>query len=119
DGRQQVSAMMNLKTGVEQLLTIPTLMSGSEMMAPFDWSGDGTEVLGSCSSAARPLIGICLFSTAPHGSNATGPSVPRLLASRSNAQLYEAQFSPDGRWICFNAVSSGQSTIYAAPVEGG
>jgi Tol biopolymer transport system component/DNA-binding winged helix-turn-helix (wHTH) protein len=108
-----VVAMLTLATGVERVLTSPRSMSGAEIMAPFDWSADGTTVLGSC-SGDKPGMAICLFST-----SGAAPSAPQVFASRPNYGLFEAQFSPDGRWVTFNGVHEGGSAIYAVPVQGG
>jgi dipeptidyl aminopeptidase/acylaminoacyl peptidase len=46
----------------------------------------------------------------------------QVLASDPERDLWNARFSPDGRWICFSATklgSSSPSTIYAMPSSGG
>ena len=108
-------ATLNLRTGVEQILTAPKRMVDSEIMAPFDWSADASKVLASCSSGVPGTIGICQLSV-----GVSKPvSNPPVLASRPNYGLYEAQFSPDSHWVCFNAVTGGHSTIYVMPAHGG
>ena len=114
--QQQIIATLNLATGIERLLAPPKHMSDSEIMAPFDWSADGTKILASCTNGRPATIGICELSAAPASSASNGS---RELTSRVTYGLYEAQFSPDGRWVCFNAVNNGQSTIYVASVKGG
>ena len=113
---RQVVATLHLTTRVERLLTTPKLMSEAEMMAPFDWSADGTTVLGSCSAGAPGAMAVCLF---PTPADAGAPVAPRVFTSRPNHGLFEAQFSPDGRWVSFNSVHDGRSAIYAVPVQGG
>jgi hypothetical protein len=46
----------------------------------------------------------------------------RVVASDPEYNLYQARLSPDGRWVCFNAVKAseaGASTIFVAPAAGG
>ena len=43
-------------------------------------------------------MGVCLFSLGSVAPPAEPGSV-RMITSRSGYRLYEAQFSPDGRWI--------------------
>jgi Tol biopolymer transport system component len=110
-------AVMTADGANERLLTTPRVMSVSEQMAPFDWSADGKKILSSCPTGQPGKMGICLFSLPGVRSE---PASLRMITSRDNFRLYEAQFSPDGRWMCFNAVTSpGVSTIYVAPTSGG
>ena len=110
---QYVVATLNLSTGEERLATRPRPMSEAELMAPFDWSADGSAVLGSCSDGTAGAMALCLFST-------TGAqSDPRVFAARPRHGLFEAKFSPDGGWVSFNAVHDGRSAIYAVRVRGG
>jgi Tol biopolymer transport system component len=106
-------------TGVEErLLTKPRPMSRAEQMAPFDWSADGKEILSACPSGQPAGMGICLFSLS--GESRGQPASIRMITSRPGYALYEAQFSPDGQWVCFNAVTApGTSTIYAVRTSGG
>ena len=116
---ERAVAVMAATGDNEQLLTKPRPMGVSEQMAPFDWSADGTKILSSCPVGQTALMGICLFSVAG-GPKAEPPAPVRMITSRADSRLYEAQFSPDGRWICFNAVTSpGTSTIYTVPTGGG
>jgi Tol biopolymer transport system component/DNA-binding winged helix-turn-helix (wHTH) protein len=103
--------------GEEKLLTTPRPMSASELMAPFDWSADGSKILSSCPTGPTGNMGVCLLSVfdGPHAERQM-----QVIASRPNHGLFEAQFSPDGRWVCFNAVTQpGISTVYVVPAKGG
>jgi Tol biopolymer transport system component/DNA-binding winged helix-turn-helix (wHTH) protein len=115
---ERVVAVMTANGTGERLLTKPHPMSMGEQLAPFDWSADGTQILSSCPTGQPATMGICLFSLAAEAK--PGSVSTRMIASRAGFALYEAQFSPDGRWVCFNAVTSpGISTIYAVPASGG
>jgi Tol biopolymer transport system component/DNA-binding winged helix-turn-helix (wHTH) protein len=104
--------------GRERPLTTPQATTpGAIDLAPFDWSSDGERILTSCSTTPNGPAGLCTFpvSGAPHAELAR-----RVVASKPNLGLYQARFSPNDRWICFNAVErSGKSVIYAAPTDGG
>jgi dipeptidyl aminopeptidase/acylaminoacyl peptidase len=58
------------------------------------------------------------LASAPHAETAG-----RKIASDPKYDLWQAKFSPNGRWIAFNAVTnlptSLESSIYVVPVEGG
>ncbi|HEY9504045.1 MAG TPA: hypothetical protein VIR01_20565, partial [Pyrinomonadaceae bacterium] len=44
----------------------------------------------------------------------------RVVTSHPEYNLFQARFSPDDRWVCFNAVKAGNvSTIYVVPSSGG
>jgi Tol biopolymer transport system component/DNA-binding winged helix-turn-helix (wHTH) protein len=116
---ERVVAVMSADGSNEKLLTTARPMSTAEQLAPFDWSADSTKILSACPTGEGVGMGVCLFSL----NNLTPPAEPasvRMITSRSGYRLYEAQFSPDGRWISFNAVTSpGTSTIYTVPTGGG
>ncbi len=116
---EKVVAVMAADGSNEKLLTTPRPMSMAEQLAPFDWSADGKKILSACPTGEGMGMGVCLFSL----NSVTPPAEPasvRMITSRSGYRLYEAQFSPDGRWISFNAVTSpGTSTIYTVPTTGG
>ena len=84
---------------------------------PSDWSADGQWVLGSCESAPRTRRNLCLLplAAAPYAERAL-----RIIASDTNRNLYQARFSPDQRWIAFQAMNfSTFSTLYVMPAGGG
>ena len=72
----------------------------------YDWSPDGQCLLVSRSTHDDPAIGIWLVpaSAAPHAETKA-----RKVAYDSAYSLYQAHFSPDGRWIVFEATKNGQS----------
>ena len=116
---ERAVAVMAADGSAERLLITPRPMATSEQLAPFDWSADGKKILSACPAGEGGVLGICLFSLAGEPT-AESPASVRMITSRSSYRLYEAQFSPDGRWICFNAVTSpGISTIYTVPTSGG
>jgi Tol biopolymer transport system component/DNA-binding winged helix-turn-helix (wHTH) protein len=115
---ERADVLLAADGGDEHLLTTPRAgQPGSITLAPFDWSSDGSTVISSCQIAPQGPIGICLLpvSGAPHAER-----VRRLIASDPKLNLFQARFSPDDRWISFNAVErSGKSAIYVAPANGG
>jgi Tol biopolymer transport system component len=108
---ERVVAVMAADGSDERLLTKPRPMSTAEQLAPFDWSADGKKILSACPTD-EGVMGVCLFSLPT--------ATVRMITSRANHRLYEAQFSPDGRWVSFNAVTTpGISTIYTVSTSGG
>jgi Tol biopolymer transport system component/DNA-binding winged helix-turn-helix (wHTH) protein len=109
--------IMTVNGGQERLLTVPRPMNGGEQLAPFDWSSDGSKILSACPTGQSGNMGVCVFSLV--GTSQAEPDL-HVIASRPNYSLFEAQFSPDARWVCFNAITApGISTIYVVPVDGG
>ncbi len=83
--------------------------------AVFDWSPDGKSVLVSRYDDSSPSIWKIFVDP-----SLSGKSSAREIISDPNYGLYQAHFSPDGRWIAVNAVSKLlTSTIYAIPAAGG
>jgi Tol biopolymer transport system component/DNA-binding winged helix-turn-helix (wHTH) protein len=83
----------------------------------FDWSPDGKSVLVSRWKDLTSQPSIWQLFVEPSSS---GKSSAREITSDPNYALYQAHFSPDGKWIAFNAVSGpSNSTIYAIPATGG
>jgi len=82
-----------------------------------DWSPDGQSVLVThwASLTARPSI----WQLFVHPSLSRVSSA-REMTSDPNYQLYQAHFSPDGRWIVFEGVKeNSNSIIFAIPAAGG
>ncbi len=97
--------------GDEQVLN-----SGADEVAT-DWSGDGQTilVLSGRGSPQHTFLGLLPLSAAPHAE--TGM---RVVASHPEYNLYYSRFSPDDRWIAFNAVKgTDTSTIYITRASGG
>ena len=99
----------------EQVLT-----SGSNTPdLAWDWSADGSWVLGGSQRQTPGRRSICLFpiAAAPHAETEM-----RVIASDPGNNLWQARFSPDHRWISFSAAKAfeaGVSTIYVVPASGG
>jgi Tol biopolymer transport system component/DNA-binding winged helix-turn-helix (wHTH) protein len=98
----------------ERLLTAP----GPKVLTPYGWSPDGKWIVASCEHGPAKRQGVCLLpvSAAPQAQDKMA-----VIASDPERNLYQATFSPDQRWIAFNAVSSegSLSTIYVVAAEGG
>ncbi len=113
-------------TGPSQLVLLPAGGGNLEAFAPpsstpgfvYDWSPDGKWIVASRPGPDR-RIAIWLL---PLSAGARVETEARLVTSHSAYDLFQGHFSPDGRWICFNAVSpSGvtESTLYVVPATGG
>jgi Tol biopolymer transport system component/DNA-binding winged helix-turn-helix (wHTH) protein len=101
--------------GDEQTLTTP----GAELVLPWDWSADGKWILGGSEAPTPGRHLICLFPVAgaPHAETQM-----RVVTSHPEANLWQARFSPDNRWISFcaaKATEAGISTIFVVPTSGG
>jgi Tol biopolymer transport system component len=82
--------------------------------SPHDWSGDGRTVIGSC--GPPPPAAICSTTIDDVKSPRT-----RLLSDPDH-HLWQGRFSPDGRWILFNAQAVKESSVSilgVAPTGGG
>ncbi len=101
--------------GNEQALTStsPGTLGGLD-----DWSPDGKWIIGSQESPSGGAgIWLLPLSAAPHAETKA-----RLAASDPAYNLWEPHFSPDSRWIAFQAVraiGATDSTIYVMPASGG
>jgi Tol biopolymer transport system component/DNA-binding winged helix-turn-helix (wHTH) protein len=106
--------------GDEQVLTSP-----GAQVSPADWSADGKWILGTVSRGTPPRFQICLVpvAAAPHAETQL-----REIASDRDYNLYPHGFSPDDRWVAFNAIRFAKpnsrfqgnlSTIYIVPTSGG
>jgi Tol biopolymer transport system component len=84
----------------------------------FDWSADGQWILATTDRQSPRRWGVILvypLSAAPHAEKEA-----RVITSHPEYNLFQARFSPDDRWVCFNAVKAGDvSTIYVVPSSGG
>jgi Tol biopolymer transport system component len=86
---------------------------------PYDWSADGKWLLhGRIDRVAnRIMLGLSPISAAPRAETQW-----RLLASDPDHNLFHARYSPDNRWIVFNAIKAtdaAASTLYVIPATGG
>jgi hypothetical protein len=76
---------------------------------------DGKWILGVSDRGTPGRTAICLW---PIAAAPTADAEARLVTAHPEYQLWQSQFSPDQRWICFLAVKAGDagvSTIYVVP----
>ncbi|HSF24380.1 MAG TPA: protein kinase [Blastocatellia bacterium] len=101
--------------GEEQLITSPTTLT--EVAS--DWSADGAWILVSSDHQTPGRTAICLF---PVSAAPRAETQMRVVTSHPEYNLWQGHYSPDERWITFNAIrptESGVSTIYVIPAAGG
>jgi Tol biopolymer transport system component len=82
---------------------------------PMDWSADGEQLLHTCSTPQR-VATLCV-------SRVSDPNAEmRVLITDPAYAFWQGRFSPDGRWVLFNAQSlkqAGISILGIIPVAGG
>ena len=93
-------------------------VAGRTLMTPSDWSPDGKSLLVSSDLSTPPHFSLYLLplAAAPHAETAA-----TLLASDRKYSLWQARFSPNGRWIAFVAQSreeAGVATVAVMPSSG-
>ncbi len=105
--------------GDERLLSDPADTRLRNVL-PSAWSPDGQSLLisSNVSTGGRMAIAQWSLAAAPHADKAE-----RVLASSPAYDLWEASFSPDGRWIVVEAVDrrlpDATATLFAIPSGGG
>jgi serine/threonine protein kinase len=124
DGTQLAYIRSNTNEHKNQLMVWSRQSHSEEPLAStaagiYDWSPDGKWLLVSKAGGnTRAEIWMLPLASAPHAETAG-----RKIASDPKYDLWQAKFSPNGRWIAFNAVAnlptSLESSIYVVPVEGG
>jgi hypothetical protein len=106
--------MLDSKGGDEKLMTSPDVTVNENA---YDWSRDGKWILAS-SNRDSSHYRLCLFpvSGAPQAENGM-----RVVAEHPEQSLWQGRFSPDDRWILFNATTMDEpvSVIYVIPSAGG
>ena len=83
---------------------------------PFDWSADGTQILHTCPEPKAPPS-LCV---SPR--DATSTANTRTVVADPDHAIYQGRFSPDGKWIAFNAQSFknvGTSLLGVVSAESG
>jgi hypothetical protein len=83
----------------------------------WDWSPDGSEIVHNCVSPTRQPPALCTSPVAD-----PSPDRVRTLVADPDYQLYQGRYSPDGRWILFNAQSNkhvAESILGIVPAAGG
>jgi Tol biopolymer transport system component len=97
----------------EEPLTAPSNLQ----MYVYDWSSDGKQLL--VAQEADRTHEVWLRSAAPMPNSEPA----RKIISNPAYHLYQPHFSPDGRWIVFEAIRSQptliESTLYVTPATGG
>ena len=114
---EQSLAVRGIGDNEEQLIVTPQQRS-ARLVFPSDWSPDGTSILATSSLSGPQHYSLTLWpvAAAPHAETAV-----KVLASDADYWLWQGKFSPDGRWICFEATKSdepGTATIFAMPSGG-
>jgi Tol biopolymer transport system component len=103
------------QNGAEEALT----SSSQEYRVPYDWSPDDKLLLISQLSSKTGHYEVWKLPIAarPHCESAA-----QKIISDQPYDLFQPHFSPDGRWVVFEAISDGpspSSTLYTMPAGGG
>jgi Tol biopolymer transport system component/DNA-binding winged helix-turn-helix (wHTH) protein len=108
-------ALLNLDGSDEQIVTSP--MQGRISLT--DWTPDGKWILMSSDLQTPGRVALCLF---PLDAAPSAETQMRMIASNPEYNLWQGRFSPDGRWISFNAFNATDpsvSTVYVVSASGG
>ena len=130
DGRQLTYLRYKTDTYESQLMVWSSDSRGEEPLtgwghpgqdtAVYDWSPDGKSLLMSQPSAdSREEVWLLPAASAPHAETAA-----QKIVSDPGYDLWQAHFSPNGRWIVFEAVAknsptAAESALYVVPAAGG
>lgn len=119
-GEMQIM-MRSSEGGKEEPLTAPIAATRDTRPKMFDWSGHNNSLLVSQRNNNIPFseIAVVPVAAAPHAEAAT-----RSIVSNPAYELYQCRYSPDGRWIVFEAIlrtSDGTSgaAVFVSPAAGG
>jgi Tol biopolymer transport system component len=115
--RQRQYVVWSAESRSEEPLTTPR----AAHFLPYDWSSDGKWLLVSQSNSdTHPVFEIWLL---PLGAAPHAETKARKLVYDSAYSLHQGHFSPDGKWIVFEATKHGptapESTLYVVPESGG
>jgi Tol biopolymer transport system component/DNA-binding winged helix-turn-helix (wHTH) protein len=121
DGMQVVYERRNPRTNEHQIMAWSSHSHEEEPLTELndglggvsDWCPDGKRLL----TVARNGIWLVPITSAPHAEAAA-----KKIAYNPAYQLYQANMSPDGRWIVFTAVAnspSPESSLFVVPTPGG
>jgi serine/threonine protein kinase/Tol biopolymer transport system component len=122
DGSLVAYRSLPLTPALEQRLAWMPRAGGTEhtlargIRNPYDWSADGSLILHNCPDGKAPPA-ICL---SPRDATTTADT--RTIVADSDHAIFQGRFSPDGRWILFNAQSLrsvGTSVLGVVPATGG
>lgn len=78
----------------------------------FDWSPDGSWLVGSTRLGARYALRRVTLS-------ASGALQTRLLAADAERNLWQARISPNQKWIAYSAMHGDSSRVYLIAAQGG
>jgi Tol biopolymer transport system component len=111
--REFALALLPSGGGSEQRITSPSPDPVGDY--PWDCSLDGKWIFGVSDRRTPGRKAICLWpiAAAPHAETEA-----RVVFAHPEYNLWQTKFSPDQRWICFNAISANDarvSTIYVVP----
>jgi serine/threonine protein kinase/Tol biopolymer transport system component len=119
---EQSLAVRRLDGNEEQIVMTPQRRA-ARVVDPFDWSADGMSILGTAPLPGLPsdapvqyALMLWPLAAAPQVETAV-----KVLAADKAFNIWQGNFSPDGRWICFNGVSQvepGVATIFVIPSGG-
>ncbi len=96
----------------------PLTASSAPVNIPCDWSSDGERLLFARRTDDNHRAEIWVLSVG--GVSIAQPPAAQKIISDLSYYLYQSHFSPDGRWIAFNAVRYSpktESTIYVVPAS--
>lgn len=124
DGLQLAYERRKLSTNEHQLMIWSDrnhdeepLTTGNLDRTIYDWSRDGKWLLVSQNTLQADGIWLLPVASAPHAESAV-----QEITSDSAHELYQPHFSPNGRWIVFEAVAKSpnpESALYVVSVSGG
>jgi serine/threonine protein kinase len=125
DGMQLAYERRKLRTNERQLMVWSGQSHDEEPLTTvsntdrtiYDWSRDGKWLLVSQGTPQANRIWLLPIASAPHAETAA-----QEIVFDPAYQLYQAHFSPDGRWIVFEAVANSanpESTLYVVSASGG
>ena len=128
DGRQLAYYRIKPDTNENQLMVWSRESRSEEPLTAwlnavrvvYDWSPDGKSLLISQPSvdSSRAEVWLLPVASAPHAETAA-----KKIVSDPGYDLWQAHFSPNGRWIVFEAVAfsptGAESSLYVVPAAGG
>ena len=125
DGMQLTYQRRNRRTNEQQFMVWssqsheeePLTTVNNTLGVAFDWSPDGKWLLAVGPRIQPSEIWLVPVASAPHAD-----TVAQKIISDPAYQLYQPHFSPNGRWIVFEAVANSpnpESTLYLVPASGG
>ncbi len=109
-------AVRRMDTNEEELIATP---GPDSVVDPWDWSPDGRLILASTvlRKTGSVSLGLWPLAAAPHAETAV-----QVLTEHKDYAVWQGRFSPNGRWICFQATNArepGTSTVFVMPSGGG